>query len=104
MKNLRIYLSGKITGDADYVMKFIHAQNELNNAGYLHIVNPIHLASARDEWNAAMRRALAGMLSCDGVALLPDWRESRGAKIEERLAREIGLVVKPLEDWIKGAE
>jgi hypothetical protein len=28
--------------------------------------------------------------------------ESKGAKIEERLAREVGLPVKPIAEWIKG--
>jgi hypothetical protein len=39
------------------------------------------------------------MLQCDGVALLPDWKQSKGAKIEERLARELSLDVRTCEVW-----
>jgi hypothetical protein len=42
------------------------------------------------------------MLNSDGLALLPDWEESKGARIEERLAREVGIPVKPIEEWING--
>jgi hypothetical protein len=51
-----------------------------------------------------MRIVLAVMLQCDGVALLPDWEDSRGAKIEERLAGELGIETLPIDGWIKRAE
>ena len=95
----KIYISGKITGDSNYRQKFLQSENKLFDAGY-YPVNPAFIVPKYIHWNGAMRIVLKSMLDCDGVALLPDWKKSIGAKIEERLAREIGLIVKPIEEWI----
>jgi hypothetical protein len=47
-----------------------------------------------------MRRALRLMLRCDGVALLPGWRKSRGALIEVRLAEDVGMRLWSVEQWL----
>ena len=95
----KIYISGKITGDSNYRQKFVQAGNKLFDAGYCS-VNPALLVPKAFNWNDAMRIVLKVMLDCDGVALLPDWKKSTGAKIEERLARETGILVKPIEEWL----
>jgi hypothetical protein len=46
-----------------------------------------------------MKIVLREMLLCDGVSLLPDWHESRGARIEKRLGEDIGIDVRLCEDW-----
>jgi hypothetical protein len=97
----KLYLSGKITGDNDYQVKFQCAENKLFDAGY-YPVNPAAVVVKGTPWEEAMRRALVHMLQCDGVAVLFDWRRSRGARIEVRLARAVGITVKPLEQWIHG--
>jgi hypothetical protein len=100
MNKLKIYISGKITGDPNYAVKFKNAEDLLTKAGYI-VVNPCRVVPANcASWTEAMRLALRAMLGCEGVALLPDWKKSKGAKIEERLAREVGIPVKPIEEWI----
>jgi hypothetical protein len=74
--------------------------NKLYDAGY-YPVNPASCIPANTDWFQAMREAIALMLRCDGIALLPDWRQSRGAKIEVRLARELGMDVRLLDGWIR---
>jgi hypothetical protein len=39
--------------------------------------------------------ALRQLALCDGVALLPGWQDSRGARIEHQLATQLGLIVVP---------
>ncbi|HIE0838052.1 TPA: DUF4406 domain-containing protein [Pseudomonas aeruginosa] len=40
-----------------------------------------------------MRKALAQLITCDAIALLPGWPSSRGANIERSLAFEMGMKV-----------
>jgi ribosomal protein L13E len=98
----KIYISGRVTGDDDYVKKFRAAARRLEEAGS-RAENPVNFVTEREKavWQKAMRVALRIMTFCDGVALLPDWQESKGAGIEERLARGLGIPVKPIDDWIK---
>ena len=95
----RIYISGKMSGDPDYVQKFLNAEYQLTKAEYK-TMNPTRFISSSANWNRAMRVAIYLMMKCDGVALLPDWKQSKGAKIEERLARDIGMPVMPLDKWL----
>lgn len=100
-EKMNVYISGQITGDANYRKKFLDAENRLRGAGYSP-VNPAAFVPDAEDWNDAMRTVLRLMLKSGGIALLPDWGESKGAKIEARLAREVGIPVKPIEEWING--
>jgi hypothetical protein len=100
---MKIYISGKITGDSGYREKFLDAADSLENAGY-DPLNPAALDIPGDDWNAAMREALNLMLKSEGVALLDGWSESKGATIEARLAQDVGIPVKPLREWLKEEE
>jgi hypothetical protein len=46
-----------------------------------------------------MKLAIRMMLLCDGVSLLPDWKKSKGAKIEARLALKLGMDVRESKKW-----
>lgn len=45
-----------------------------------------------------MRKALAQLVTCDAIALLPGWPSSRGANIERSLAFEMGMKVVMVAD------
>ena len=94
----KIYISGKITGDTNYRAKFFEEANRLLSLGY-EPVNPAALVLTDVSWEDAMKIALKAMLLCDGVSLLPCWKESKGAIIEERLARELRMDVRDCEHW-----
>lgn len=90
--NGKVYIAGKITGDAEYKAKF--------TAGVLHllwlgwepgkIVNPVREVPEGWPWWRCMVRCLRLLAGCEWAAMLPDWRESRGAKIEHAWARLTG--------------
>jgi nucleoside 2-deoxyribosyltransferase len=98
----KLYLCGRVTGDDNYRVKFLKAENKLYDAGF-YPVNPAACIPACTEWHQAMREAIGLMLQCDGLALLPDWKKSKGAKIEVGLAQAIGIPVRAIHEWEKAA-
>ncbi|MGY4533844.1 hypothetical protein ACVW0Y_002980 [Pseudomonas sp. TE3786] len=38
-----------------------------------------------------MRQDIPQLLTCDTLALLPAWRNSRGAKLEHHIAAQLGI-------------
>ncbi|MCY1313427.1 hypothetical protein D9M70_639510 [compost metagenome] len=49
--------------------------------------NPI-----QPSWEDYMKQAITQMLTCDLVAMLPNWHESKGAKLEYHLASNLGIL------------
>ena len=94
----RVYLAGPMTGlpELNYPA-FNAAAADLRFRGWW-VENPAAPdLPPCDSWRDYMRRGIGQMLSCDWVALLPGWERSRGARIEERLARDLGLRVVTVE-------
>jgi len=55
-------------------------------------------------WEYAMKYDISEMLACDGVAVLADWHDSKGARIEARLAEDLGMPVKTVDRWLEGSD
>lgn len=86
---MTIFLSGKVTGDPDYIGKFDRARWEL--LPYAEAVLSPAVLPAEGFSHAAYLRITAAMLSeCDGVYMLPDWQESAGSRQELKLAKRLG--------------
>ena len=99
---MKLCLSGKITGNDNYRKDFaVYGRARLENAGY-GVCDPADLGFPEDiSREDAMKQDTREMLRCDGVALLPSWEESRGARIEARLAGELGMTARPLSWWLE---
>ena len=50
-------------------------------------MNPAQLIDGDTPWLKAMWKSLRLMRKCGWVALLPDWKESTGARIEHLVAK-----------------
>ena len=88
----RVYIAGPMTGLPEHNYPAFHrAAAKLREAGH-HVESPAEPGQV-DGWTWAdyMRRGLQQMLTCDTIALLPHWHESRGAMIEYRLADTLGM-------------
>jgi len=94
----KIYIAGKVTGLVDYKARFEAESRRLRTLGY-RPVNPTEIIDEGEPWESAMKTALRAMLECDGVSLLPDWMNSRGARMEYWLATELGMDVRRTEGW-----
>lgn len=40
--------------------------------------------------------------AADGIAVLPGWQNSRGARAEVEIATHLGIEVRPVEAWLDG--
>lgn len=91
------YIAGPITG-LDYTQAFTNfeqAERHLVDLGH-HAVNPMRengLDGDDNEhpWAEYMRRDIPLLLKCDGIYLLPGWKESKGARLEGFIALELGM-------------
>ncbi|MDR0456232.1 MAG: DUF4406 domain-containing protein [Treponema sp.] len=93
-------VSGRPTGEALRHFNGIE-QKILGNAGSSQVPiftnNPMRLCLPDLEWHKSMRRCVARLTNCDGIALLQGWQKSRGATLELELAEELHIPVVYIE-------
>lgn len=96
---MRIYVCGPVS-DVPRLNRpaFERAAYKLEAAGHTPIV-PHWFVPPDAEWQAAMRRSIETLVKCDAVALLDGWQESKGARIECRLAKELGMQAATVDLW-----
>ena len=94
----RIYIAGPMTGLPGFnYPAFNRAADALRAKGY-HVENPAaNPVPPCGTWKGYMLMAIAQLITCDTVALLPGWSDSKGAKVEHQLALDLDLKV--LDPW-----
>lgn len=96
---MKIYISGKITG-----LNLSHASQLFEEAEALlkeryskYDVNPINPMKIKHKENATwedyMKEDIGALLECDGIFMLKNWSDSRGARVEYAIARELKLPI-----------
>jgi hypothetical protein len=102
----RIYVAGPMTGLPELNFPAFHAAAaRLRDAGW-EAVNPAENFGGRTDMprETYLRADVILLAQCEAIALLPGWQESRGAKLEYLMARELGMAVidaetlRPLEN------
>ena len=89
----KVYISGSITKDPDYREHFRAAEEKLRNLG-MKVFNPAKFEADPDKtWEDYMKRDIAELTRCRAIYLLKGWKKSRGAKIEYKIAKELGYMV-----------
>ncbi|KLN54691.1 DUF4406 domain-containing protein [Variovorax paradoxus] len=92
MKALRVYIAGPMTGLPESNYPAFNAMAARLRALGHHVENPAENPEpACKSWRGYMRMAIAQLVTCDAVALLPGWGASKGAVIEAQLARGLHL-------------
>lgn len=101
----RIYIAGPMTGLPEFnYPAFKAAAERLRALGY-DVENPAENPEPHcGSWLGYMRMAIRQLSQCDGVAMLPGWETSRGARIEHQLAKQLGLMVLPESTILLGPE
>lgn len=92
---VKAYIAGKITGlDLQTAYRnFLRAADYLIKMG-IEVVNPAEFVTedADRPYHEYMREDIARLVECNAIALLPNWKESKGACFEAAVARMCGLM------------
>lgn len=91
----KVYISGKITGlpKKSYESLFNEAEKKIRAFGLIPI-NPIKNGEVPGwKWKDYMKRDIQLLCDCDCIYRLPNWEESEGAKLENELAKTLGIPV-----------
>lgn len=92
---MRVYISGKITGNSNYMEEFSRAQTYLEEKGYA-VCNPAATCATlplETKYEEYMKIALTMLNMCDAIYMLLSWKDSNGAKIEHEKAMEKGMIL-----------
>lgn len=94
----RLYIAGPMTGYplCNYPA-FYAAQERLTRLGYL-TVNPADSGNAAS-YRQILKADMLRLLECDGIALLPGWADSTGARAEVTIGMSLQMDVRPLVWW-----
>lgn len=102
---MKLYIAGPMYGypDLNYPA-FFAAEEWLQDKGY-QTENPARNENPTpDDYYVWLRLGLQQMLTCQGVALLPNFGMSKGATMELFVASFLKMPVRMLRDWIEIAE
>lgn len=93
----RVYLSGPMTGIADNNFPAFHRWAAKLRADGLDVVSPAEIQEA-GTWELCLRADLRELCTCDTIALMPGWENSRGAHLELHVAHRLGMKVMHLSE------
>lgn len=95
-KREKVYISGQITGleETAYMFLFGAVEKFLKRDGY-EPVSPVRFTEFENpenmEWKDFMRRDIKLLCDCDCIFLLPNWTQSKGARLEATIADALGI-------------
>lgn len=96
---MKIYVSGKITGNPDYEKTFEAAKENLKHNGFI-VLTPL-LIKASLNYEDFMTIDFAMISVCDAIYMLKGWEESPGAKREFAYAKAMNkkIIYEGSEPW-----
>lgn len=99
-----LYLSGPMSGlPEDNKPAFYAAANELRARGWP-VINPAeNILFPGAKWADFMRVDIPQVCQCDAIAMLPGWEKSKGARLEQHIAHELGMEILFVEQLLSRA-
>lgn len=88
------YISGPMSNLPDLNFPAFHAAAAHLRAQGFDVVNPAeHEEEPGKDWAHYLRKDIRLLMDCTHVVLLPGWENSKGARLEVHIARELGMSV-----------
>lgn len=95
-KKTKVYISGKIS-NLSYkkaYRNFEMAESVVSSMNNCIAVNPMKLEHIHDKsWESYMADDIKELLKCNAIYLLRNWGDSRGARCEYAIAKELGMLI-----------
>lgn len=99
---MKLYISGPMTGIADFNYPAFHAAKKLLQARGYDVISPADLPiNAALDWIDYVIEDIDSVFAVDGIATLDGWERSRGARIECRIAVGRLIPIEPLAHWLE---
>lgn len=100
---MKVYIAGPMTGLPEFnYPAFRDASARLAALGH-HVEDPsTNVNPTPDDYHGWLRAGLLQLIDCEGIALLPGWEASGGARLEVNVGATLGLHVRPLSEWLNG--
>ena len=95
---MKVYIAGKITGNASYKAQFANAARQIEEQGHI-VLNPAMLPGGMSQADY-MRICFAMIDTADEVWLLPSARASKGAELETDYSNYCRKTVRRLSDML----
>ena len=91
---MKVYISGQITGIENEAPGLFEAgEKEMIERGF-EVINPMKIEHNHDlSWLNYMRVDIIALMDCDAIYMLRNWKYSNGARIEWKLALDLGLKI-----------
>lgn len=90
----KIYVAGPMTGLPQSNYPAFHTEAARLRAMGHEVLNPAeNPAPPCGTWAGYMRMALAQLLQCETIRMLPGWENSDGSKLEIYNARHLGMTI-----------
>lgn len=91
----RIYLSGKITDNANYKKQFLKAYTYCRDEFDCEVINPslLNTILRKGSWEEYMALCIPLLKMCDAIFMMKTWRDSKGAIEELKIAKDLGLKI-----------
>lgn len=111
-----LYVAGPMSGLPDFnYPTFNAAADLLRKAGFGRgsftregVESPTRGATRAEAsplpWDEYLRMAIGQLIRVEGVAVLPGWEGSKGARLEVHIADELGMPVATVDDWLEYAD
>jgi hypothetical protein len=98
----RLYVSGPMTGIPEFNYPAFHdAKERLTLAGFT-VLSPADLPIRDDwEWIDYIVADIEAVFVADGVATLPGFETSKGARIECAIAQHRQIPIGPVDEWLR---
>ncbi len=91
-----IYISGKVTGQKieEARTKFLAAKKFLKGITKEKIINPLEVEVRGGlTWEEYMAKDIYWLIKCNKIYMLRDWPESKGARLEYLIAKELRIAI-----------